>query len=341
MNKVVVDNIEFDPYFMLDVTEDSSIKMINNNFRKKAKIVHTDRLTKEEKKNEKLVKERIKHFNVLMKCYEYLIDRKQSYNNKNFGFENFNINLVEHNTDFNKFNKMFEEERHEKPTDFGYEIKDRLTSIKEYEYFDEKPKQIFDAKQFNKDDFNKLFEYNRNMHLDKNGINNTVIHKSTDGFYGYNTADVSSGVANLSSYNGIMIEGDNYGQLGVGYNDGNYADYRQAYNACENPSKMEIPEDYKFVSEEELSKEKALKEFEKQKMLRKIENAVEMDKNRNRNDFKRANDEFNKRMELNMKDELEMNKKFIKKYENLYPKKVIEEAMGSVKITEDEIPYSS
>jgi hypothetical protein len=80
-----------------------------------------------------------------------------------------------------------------------------------------------------------MFEYTKG---EENDISKkSLVHKTTDGFYGYNTSDP---FALVSSFRGLMIIGDDF--YGNGYWGSGYSDYKHSYKMPKNPnSKIIVP----------------------------------------------------------------------------------------------------
>ena len=90
-----------------------------------------------------------------------------------------------------------------------------------------------------------MFEYQKQVEESEQNNEIGLIHKTTDGFYGYNTADIKD-CALVSSFNGLLITGDDLGESGVGYWSNNYGDYRQSYKSAKNPeNKIKVPKEFK------------------------------------------------------------------------------------------------
>jgi len=70
----------------------------------------------------------------------------------------------------------------------------------------------------------------------------SLIHLTTDGFNAFNSAQVSSNCALVSSYNGLLIAEDDLEESGVGYWSNDYSDYKISFkSSAKNPtSKLNI-----------------------------------------------------------------------------------------------------
>lgn len=337
MDKIIVDDETFNPYFMLDVVPDDTEEFITKAFRKKAKMWHPDKI---KSKNPEKIKQAQLHFKILVESYEYIINKKHSvnHNKKRERIEVINnTNIVPKNIDnsdeLDLFNEEFNKLHIKNPNDFGYEIEPRLKNTKEYDNFQYKPFQLFDKKQFNSNDFNKMFEYQQQLH----GSNNTdisIYHKTTDGFNGYNSAELGN-TANVSSYNGIMIIGDTYGQNGLGYYDTNYSDYKKSFEAPENPkNKLILPDDFKTNTNtniKPLTKEETQRQIDLQLQHRnKGMNLV----NNSKHNFKLQEQMLLEKQELELKQKIEQDKHMILQYQNMYgDKSLIQAALDNRLIT--------
>lgn len=345
MLMIIIDNEEYDPYFILDVTENDPISHITKIFRQKAKLLHPDKLTIFEKKDEKLVKNRIKHFKILIECYEYIISKtKQLLSNKNIlvnesevlNFDNDNDNNI------NKFNENFIKARPEHPNDYGYTV-ERIEKEEDYDKFNYKPNKLFNTKNFNPLDFNKAFEYQKSQ-WENESITGALIHKTSDDFYGYNTADLN-GIAIVNSYNGILITGDNFGQTGLGYSDGNYSDYKQTFNTAKNPDSLKIPDNFNYNPDvKKLSKSESDQELRRLQELRTtlgpLKNSKESTNSHNKNSirglFKLQEQELLKKQEKTVKEKEKNDKQFITQYKNLYKDtNLIEDALSGKLINDN------
>ena len=167
MDQIIVDGNVYNPYFMLDVVQGDTEQFITKSFRKKAKMWHPDKISSEDAKNPDHVKRVHHHFKVLVDSYEYIINKKQSVNHnkrevisvpKN---DNIKVRSIDNSNELGLFNEEFEKMHIKTPNDFGYSTKPRLKDTKEYDNFDYKPQQLFNSKKFNSNDFNKLFEYQK------------------------------------------------------------------------------------------------------------------------------------------------------------------------------------
>lgn len=336
MDKIIVNGESFNPYFMLDVVPDDSETFITKAFRKKAKMWHPDKI--KTKDPEKINKAQI-HFKILVESYEYIINKKRSVNHtkkrEHIDVPN-NTNLqpktIDNSDELDLFNKEFNKLHIKSPNDFGYETDPRMKDTKEYDNFDYKPYQLFDTKQFNPTDFNKMFEYQQQLH--GNNMEVGLYHTTTDGFNGYNGGELGN-AASVSSYNGIMIVGDTYGQNGAGYYDANYADYKKSFEAAKNPDTIiKLPETF------EASTSKKVKPLTKQESQRQIDLHMQhrnLDMNSNnysKQNFKLQEQMLLEKQELELKQKINQDKNMILQFQDMYgDKSLIQAALDNRLLT--------
>ena len=92
-----------------------------------------------------------------------------------------------------KFNSDFEQVSNLDPNNFGYENSEdvkkykRISKIEEYDNTEINYINQFENKKFSNEKFNRLFEYNQNKEKQKQKHERSLIHKTTDGFNGYNS----------------------------------------------------------------------------------------------------------------------------------------------------------
>jgi curved DNA-binding protein CbpA len=249
MDVIEIDGKTYDPYFILDVTREDSSSHIVKSFREKVKKYHPDKYT-DPKKKEKYEK----YFKILNESYRYIKDKRESVSkirrldDKNQNSKNQNSKnrkqvkldkTFKEQSDLDDFNKSFKQSDSVKQTDLEEQDQnyERLQRKEDYDNIDVKVYNQFEERKFKLDEFNKMFEYTKG---EENDISKkSLVHKTTDGFYGYNTSDT---FALVSSFNGLMIVGDNLYQNG--YWGSGYSDYKHSYKMSKNPnSKIIIPKD--------------------------------------------------------------------------------------------------
>jgi len=284
---ILINGQQYDPYFILDCVPEDSQEKVNKAFRKKAKIWHPDKLSQKDRNDPEKVEARKERFKILVDCYDYISGKKSNFVNNNSSRQEVNIprnnNIPTKNLDntheLENFNKEFEQSRVQTPNDFGYST-ERIKDPKDYDNFEYKPSQLFESKSFNTNDFNNAFEYNQENQGLSSSKDVGVYFKTTDGFNAYNAGD-SGAYANVSSFNGVMIVGDEFGQTGAGYFDANYSDYKQVFSAPKNPNKINVPNDFESKMN---AKVKALsnKETQEQMFLDKQQNDIKEKINQDR-----------------------------------------------------------
>lgn len=227
--QINVDGSYYDPYYILQVTKDDSDEHIAKAYRKKAKRYHPDKALVETTADYTL------KFKIVTEAYNYI-------RNKRMNVQKPNQDILS-DFDVDKFNKNYDNQKD--PSKYGYGEHNRIQKIEEYDDFTVDVVNQFAEKTFNQTDFNKLFEYNISCKEKSVEDVKTIVHKTTDGFHGYNTADVGS-CAMVHSYNGLMVTGDDFGESGVGYWGEGYSDYKKTFTGIENPEQVvQVPSDYK------------------------------------------------------------------------------------------------
>ena len=303
-------------------------------YKKKAKLLHPD---KSKLKNKEL---REKNFRILQECYIY-IKKKLGGKGEEFSFDTFRKSeIVPEKTrvmkdeELSKFNQDFMNSRATHPGDFGYNHK-RMEKIEEYGDFDYKPTNIFGKKKFDPNEFNKMFEHNKQQ---GGGKDMQLVNKTTDGFYAYNSGGCDLQAATVSTYNGLMLVGDNLGESGVGYHGSNFGDCNMSFNGQQNPTEtlQEFNERIKNESSEnsKLSTEKIKKDEWKKLMNERLKENEKMTRDvgsgaSSKAGFRKANEEFENKKRKELKDEIAQHKKMIMDYQNVYPSNLIEDAKNN------------
>ena len=370
-DEIIIDNVAYDPYFILGVTPEDGIEHVSKEFKKKAKMLHPDKMSIQDKQDSKKVLKRSKQFKILSECFSFISNKKQSYNNNgNNNKDHIEIRNVgdipqkefDNSGELNKFNDEFNRLKVQTPNDFGYTAQrmpelstttfERLKS--EYNSDTFKPAQIFPGnnKKFDPQNFNKVFEYHQSQFSD-NSSETALIHQTTDGFNAYNSGFLSGsgdlGCASVSSFNGVMIVGDNFGESGIGYNDGNYSDYQQSFKAQKNPeSNVVVPSDFK----QKITKDTALsqQEMDKQIRLRKSNvsnvpsgsNLVMSGSGSNKANFHLQEQQLLETQRLNNERKAQKDQEFILKYQHMYDQQTIQDAINKRLVTnQDYTDYST
>ena len=257
MEFITVGGKKYDPYFILDVTKDDSNEHISKAFRTKVKKYHPDKYT-DPKKKEKYEC----YFKILSESFQYIKNRRAQTDNlqlKKKYYDKGNVsnvsNVSNKELDIQEFNKKFEESKKKsngEPTKSKESKKESHTKSKESkkeskkesrESLDPLFNQFSDEKFCNKK-FNKMFEYIRDQNEHDEELK--IIHRTTDGFNGYNSTIVDN-CALVSSYNGLLITNSEFDESDVGYWGDKYGDYKLMYRMnAKNPNrKIKVPKDYK------------------------------------------------------------------------------------------------
>lgn len=247
MDIIKVDGKEYDPYFILDVSREDDNTHITKSFRTKVKKYHPDKYT-DPKKKEKYEK----YFKILNESYRYIKSKRESSSKKDKGHvQSETKNMCK--DDLDKFNKTFD-----KKMDIDEKTYERIKNVNDYKNTkDIEIYNLFSGKKFKIDDFNNLFEYNKQTQEKERDkiIERSLIHKTSDGFYGYNSNNVND-CALVSTFNGLMISGDileNKGCWGS-----NYGDYKFSYKLAKNPKKLvniKVKQETKTINPEEYIKD--------------------------------------------------------------------------------------
>lgn len=316
MDKVLIGNKYYDPYFILSVTPDDSLTHITKAFRAKAKVLHPDKF----KMRKDVDIEKInKHFRILLECYQYIVEKRREI-------------FIKREEQIEYQNEEVHEQRQKKKcnlNDFGYGETERLKSIEDYDNTIITIQNILKHKKFNLKTFNKLFEFNEQLQKKKEDIQENekaLIQKTQDGFYGYNSGN-SDENSLVSSFNGILIIGDELGESGKGYYGKNYSDLKKSFSSAKNLDKLPIiPKNFQTQQERHTAKNITIDEYLKN---RTVEN---QDKSTYNDQLKTL---FNKKKE-SLKEKIENDKKFIEKYGHIYDSRLLEDAkLGRLKTSSD------
>lgn len=348
-NEIMIDNIIYDVYFILGVTCDDDIDHINKEFKKKVKVLHPDKMSLQDRNDPKKLDKRNNQFKILTECYTFISDKKQSYNYKNRNvpidiINNTNINQQEFSNDNekNSFNNEFSRLKVQTPNDFGYTT-ERMSELSttnfekvksQYQSETYKPVQLYGDKKFDQKDFNKTFEYHQSQY---DNTETALIHKTSDGFNAYNSGFLSGsgdlGCASVSSFNGIMIVGDNFGESGIGYNDENYSDYKKSFSSQKNPESIAVPENFK----QKINKDSPLtqNEIDSQIRLRKNFN-LDTSGGPNKNNYKKQEELLLQNQKQHKEQKAQEDRKFILKYQNMFDKQTIQDAINKRLVTNDD-----
>ena len=311
MDIITVDGKKYDPYFILDVTKDDTADNITKSFRTKVKRYHPDKYTNLEKK-----KKYEKYFKILTESYQYIKRKREQ--SKGLIRKKEKDNQIKKNitkSELTEFNETFKKDD---PNEYGYgENYERMQDIKDYERLDVNIFNQFSGKKFSNERFNEIFDHNKGSEDDDydKRVNMSLIHKTTDGFCGYNASDFGN-CGLVSSFNGLMITGDDFGERGVGYWGSGYSDYKYSYKGAKNPnSKIIVPKDatkkqpITKVTHDEIQKYKS-------------------NYNKINNDINKASKHIDKIIYDDLLDKEKQDEIFVKKYLSQYDKTTIEKALS-------------
>ena len=235
MDLICIDDEYYDPYYILGVAVDDSDEHIGSAYRKKARRYHPDRAPKEK------IRDYTRKFKIVKASYEYILKRRTDRLTRKIK-THFDPSELPNTRESR--NDSHESHDHIDPNTFGYGTEERLSRIEDYENLDIKITHQFKHRKFNQKQFNRIFDYVNAQNEQDNKHEVAIIHKTTDGFVGYNTADTKN-CALVSSFKGLLITGDDLGESGIGYDGENFGDYRKSYTRHKNPEKLiRVPKDY-------------------------------------------------------------------------------------------------
>lgn len=321
MDVITVDGKQYDPYFILDVTRDDSDKHISKSFREKVKKYHPDKYIDKEKKTKYE-----QYFKILSESYRYIqekrtisCDLRKDYKSKKI--KNDKVPSLDSKVPKNK-NTTKKPKTHN-PNDFGYgDDYKRMEKIEDYEKENLNIFKQFGKKKFSLNEFNTMFDYNRRNEDQDNITSKALIHKTTDGFSGYNSADFGNS-ALVSSFNGLLITGDDLGERGVGYWGANYSDYKYSYKrGTKNPDRhIQVPKDYNSNSKK--FDENIDKKYSEYKCNYNNKNF----KTKERINFKTEQDILYEKTYNKLLEKEQHDKKMVMKYINQYDEQTIKMAL--------------
>jgi hypothetical protein len=226
---ITFEGLEYDPYFILDVTPDDSDKHITSAFRKKVKRYHPDKTTNVEKKERYQT-----YFQIIHLSYKHIMNKRSKCSLEACQTE-ASVNTNISNCEF-AFGQGYQTERMSQMEDYS----------KNSNLLQKVAVNQFANKKFSASHFNNLFIYNQQLQKAPSPkVNNKALIKSSDGFYAYNSLRTEN-CANVCSYNGLMIACDNDND--IGYWSSNYSDYKQTLhtNVTKNPSNtLLLPQNFK------------------------------------------------------------------------------------------------
>lgn len=258
MDVININGKLYDPYFILGVTKDDTNDHITKAFRKRVKKYHPDKYTNEYDK-----KKYECYFKILVESFEYIKEKRTGKKSIHLiDKSKYKHEVKQKEYDINKFNNDFNDNVKKNnvkndPNDYGYgENYVRLKNVDEYDNLKVDLVNLFGNKKFSNKQFNKIFEWNKYKNSENDNSKQLIqIHKTTDGFNGYNSCTIDNSFSLVSSYNGLMITGDDLGEKGIGYWGNNYSDYSIVHKGIKNPEKKpRIPRNFsaeKYINEKQ------------------------------------------------------------------------------------------
>lgn len=318
MDVITVNGKQYDPYFILDVTRDDSDKHISKSFREKVKKYHPDKYIDKEKKTKYE-----QYFKILSESYRYIQEKRSVSGDLRKDYKSKNDKVPSLDGPKNKKTTKKTKTHNINPNDFGYgDDYKRMEKIEDYEKENLNIFKQFGKKKFSLNEFNTMFDYNRRNEDQDNITSKALIHKTTDGFSGYNSADFGNS-ALVSSFNGLLITGDDFGERGVGYWGANYSDYKYSYKrGTKNPDRrIQVPKDYNSSSTK--FDENIDKKYSEYKCNYNNENF----KTKERINFKTEQDIFYEKTYNKLLEKEQHDKKMVMKYIDHYDEQTIKMAL--------------
>lgn len=290
MDAIKVDGEYYDPYFILGVTKNDDDKQITKAYKLRAKKFHPDKTQQENKKKYE------KRFKIICKSYEYIKNKRSKYTLQNTEPpKNSEQDVIDHQL----------------PNSYGYGETSRLQKIEDYDSADIKICKQLDGNDFDIRLFNRMFEQVQSIPIKEKNVG--IIHKTTDGFIGYNTADTDN-CNTVHTYKGLLVYGDDYGENGTGYWGKNYSDYKHSYNSAMNPtSKINVCKDDTIGN----SKTTTRNDFNTYKNHRENDKLIPT----------MTNKQFHQDKLKRFLEEDEQNKHIVMKYSSLFDKSTLQSAL--------------
>lgn len=325
MELICINNEYFDPYYILQVTPDDIDEKITSNFKRMAKRYHPDKAPKNKQKDYR------RKFEIISESYKYILNKRNTLHKSHKTLKNSSQNT--------KINVATTDEKAPIPKKFGYGEHSKIRSVEEYDDFKQKIINQFEKKKFSNKEFNIMFEYIKEQELDScnesDGNSDTestgkvkdedkkdkqvgLLHKTSDGFYGYNTTNLSN-CALVSSFNGLLIAEDDLGESGIGYWNENYGDYKHSYSKKVNPDNIvKVP--IQFKREYKARQSAPTRDYNELLKERKI-------KNTNKISIKEAQEELYNIAKKELLEKQHKDKRLVEKYKSLYDKETFEMAL--------------
>lgn len=321
MDLVCIHDEYYDPYHILGVAVDDPDDHITRAYKLKAKKYHPDKAPREKRKDY------TRKFKIVKASYDYIL-AKRTESLQNTRSYKIKTQFIPHaDADAERDTERDTErdaERGDSPYDFGYGQQKRLQSVTDYAPADAGVRVVnqFSRKKFTPKQFNRLFNYIKREgdgdgdgdSGDGEGDGEGIVHKTTDGFIGYNTSETNY-CALVSSFNGLLITGDDLGETGVGYSTGNFRDYRKSFKHKKNPEKIikivDLVEDVEDVEQISLKAKRKSRD-----------QGISVKKS-----LGEAQDEFYNLSVKQLEEKEQKDKAFILKYAKHYPAETVRRAL--------------
>lgn len=294
MDLVCINNEYYDPYYILGVSEEDTDEAISSAFKKRAKKYHPDKAARENKAKYEL------RFAIILESYEFIKNKRTSIKQKSVK---------------TKFEPREREEDYEEQqiSTRNYE---RTDDIKTYDKVTTELHSNminqFGKKKYSNKKFNQIFEYCKEQEQQENKPElNLTLHKTSDGFYGFNN---NIGGSLVSTYNGILVNDDNEH---INWST-MYSDYNRCYNNSKNPQKI-IKVKKTKTTNTNVSKVSIEEKMRELKLAE--ENLV-------RGSYKEEQEKLYKKMLQDLIDKEEYDKQVVMKQKKLYDKEVIRQAIN-------------
>lgn len=331
---------DFDPYCILGVDRDATPKEINKAYKDKAILYHPDR------PGNRGDKDKAKYFKMVCTSYEVLSDptKRQQYNT-NYSATHMNmkkgskstvkqqkqnkVNINKDNFNVNKFNAEFEKNRAKDPNDIGYGdnmqphlTKDQISADGSMRRDDvDAPKRLFNDKAFNREEFNKVFEYQKQQ--EDGGL--VERHEGEPMAFALNSGTAYTDIA---VYNGAMIIGHDTDDFSsIDNNNGlDYTDYQRGYSGAYNPSfnKKKLG---KISREQQYTEDTAMSPDELKRKYNERMAGMDLDLGISEGDRKQnfflEEQKYMKQKELEMEQEQNKHKDIVFKYKDQFPQHLL------------------
>ena len=330
----------FDPYRILGVSRDSSLKDIKRRYYKLLKKYHPDRNGGDDRK-----------ITLVTKAYNILSDS----NNRALYDENYKAEHEELHTGFDDylayqrkqprseyvketftdndasaFNRMFEQKRARDPNDIGYgdmmekrlEESDLVGTSRRENI--PAPDRLFAKESFDPKTFNRLFEQ-MNEHSTGKALIEREDIGDPEGYSLLGGCGSSNGYSEISLYNGAMIVGketDDYTATGQ------FTDYKRGYKLSSNPQKYDPTALDKIRNQQDpfedrrLTKEE-MKRLYAERMREYSSHELNIPKDQRKTRFMELEGEMLEQQRQERMREAEQQKQVVFKYKDQYPQELL------------------